>query len=117
MYFRIRGSPSRIRPVTIKLEPDSVEELLTKKSPEPPRFGSRNRNRFRDRVQATRRQETRLTTTSSAAPTALTFPGGASRPKPLNNRFRKPEESTGPTAPKLTIKKFNRFSRPDVRQV
>ena len=54
---RIRGSPSRIRPVTIKLEPESVEELLgNSKSSEPPRFGSRNRNRFRDRVQATRRQ-------------------------------------------------------------
>jgi hypothetical protein len=54
---RIRGSPSRIRPVTIKLEPESVEELLgNSKSSEAPRFGSRNRNRFRDRVQPTRRQ-------------------------------------------------------------
>ena len=59
-------------------------------------------------------QETRLTTTTQA-PSKVSFPSGPSR-RP-DNEFKDRKEQTGPTAPRLSIKKFNRFSRPDIRKV
>lgn len=104
---RIRGSASRIRPVTIELKPESVEELLSEKEPSSrPSFGSRSRNRFRDRISTSRRQETRVTTPSTPAKQS-----SFRRPEPaknfLRNRDNQGDDSEdGPTAPKITFKRF-----------
>lgn len=111
---RIRPAASRIRPVTIELKPESVEELLgnTSERKSTTSFGSRSRNRFRDRISPSRqRQETRLSSSSSIA--------GFRRPEPsksfLSSRNDN-DDNTSPTAPKISFKKFNRFDRPDIRQ-
>lgn len=112
---RIRPAASRIRPVTIELKPESVEELLNP-SERKTSFGSRSRNRFRDRITPSRqRQETRVT--SSSIETSFR------RPAPSKNLFSNRNvggsdnsDNEGPTAPKISFKKFNRFDRPDIRQ-
>ena len=118
---RIRPAASRIRPVTIELKKESVEELLANKPVENPTsrpsFGSRSRNRFRDRISTSRRQETRVTTPTPSVSNHFK----PSRPKKTFGRenIRLPslsDEEPGPTAPRITFKKFNRFSRPDIRQ-
>ena len=102
---RIRGSPSRIEPVTIELKKESVEELLnSKETSSRPSFRTRNRNRFRDRASVPKRTSQEEITTKRP-----TF----NRPKP-NFSSRNTEVSN--PKPKISFKRFNRFDRPDVRK-
>ena len=119
--FRSRNRPvaaaSSIRPVRIELKPESVEELLGSKesSRSSSSFGFKaNRNRFRDRISPTTKRVNFGHETSSIHDFKL------SRPKPnflaSKNSHDDSDEETGETGPGISFKKFNRFSRPDIRQ-
>ena len=100
---RLRPAASKVRPVTIELKPESVEELL-KPSRETSRtssFGSRKRNNFRT---SSRNNNNRLNEFKLNRP-APSFSRN-------NDQNDDDDESTAPVA----IKKFNRFKRPDIRQ-
>ena len=103
---RIRGSPSRIEPVTIELKKESVEELLnSKETSSRPSFRSRNRNRFRDRASVPKR-------TSSQEEQTTKRPS-FNRPKP---NFSSRNTEVTQNKPKISFKRFNRFDRPDIRK-
>lgn len=108
---RIRSRPAtRVRPVAIEIKAESVEDLLGSPSFKNEEkitssFGTRRRNRYRDRgspVQAHRQN-----------PSSSVHSFKLNRPSYGDSNGN---ESEPPTAPSVSVKRFNRFSRPEIRQ-